>query len=75
MKHPKVLHWDDERCYGHGFIVTTAYGWAFEPSANHNDACHVKGFDKASEARAELKWVKTCSCLRCTSHGKEDIAP
>ena len=67
----KVLHWDDERSFGNGYIVTTAYGYAFEPDDDHNSACHVRGFDKASEARAALKWVRECKCLRCTSHGKE----
>lgn len=66
MKHAKILHWDDERRYGNGFMITTAYGWAFEPDADENAASHVKGFDKAAEARAELKWIKPCSCGRCT---------
>lgn len=68
--HPKVLHWDDERSYGNGYIVTTAYGWAFEPDPDHNAAEHVRGFDTAREARARLKWVKPCGCLRCTSKGR-----
>jgi len=71
FKHKKVLHWDDERPYGNGYIVTTGYGWAFEPHEDHNNACHVRGFDTAREARADLKWVEPCSCLRCTSKGKE----
>lgn len=70
MKHPKVMHWDNECSYGNGHIITTAYGFAFEPDADHNNACHVRGFDTAKEARAELKWVKPCGCLRCTSKGK-----
>ncbi len=73
MKHLRVLHWDDERSYGNGYIITTAYGWAFEPSEDHNVAEHVKGFDTAREAKAELKWLRPCKCLRCTSKGKEDV--
>lgn len=72
MKHRKVLHWDDERNYGNGYIITTAYGWAFEPSDDHNAACHVHGFDTAKDARTALKWVKPCKCLRCTTRGHED---
>jgi hypothetical protein len=66
----KVLHWDDERRYGNGYMVTTDYGWAFEPDEDHNSACHIRGFDTAKEARAYLKWVRPCNCLRCTSRGE-----
>lgn len=72
--HPKILHWDDERSFGNGHIITTAYGWAFDPSEDHNSACHVKGFDTAAEVRAALKWVEPCQCLRCTSKGNEDVS-
>jgi len=71
FRHPKVLHWDDERSYGHGFLVTTAYGFAFDPDPDSNNALHVRGFDTAREARKALKWVAPCPCLRCTSRGKE----
>ena len=66
---PKVLHWDDERSFGNGYIVTSAYGWAFDADDDHNSASHVKGFDTAKEARASLKWLQPCACLRCTSKG------
>ena len=65
MKHKKVLHWDDERSYGNGFMVTTAYGWAFDPDPDECAASHVRGFDTAKDARAALKWVKPCECGRC----------
>jgi len=71
MKHAKILHWDDERRYGNGFMITTAYGWAFDPDEDENSASHVKGFDTAKDARAELKWIKPCSCGRCTRAGKK----
>ncbi len=61
----KVLHWDDERSSGDGFMVTTAYGWAFDPDEDENTASHVRGFDTAKEARAALKWVEPCKCARC----------
>ena len=73
MKHRKILHWDDERRQGDGFIVTTAYGWAFEPDDDADVAQHIKGFDKASEARAELKWIRPCRCLRCQLKGQNRI--
>jgi hypothetical protein len=75
FKHPKVMHWDDERSFGNGFMVTTSYGWAFDPDPDHNAACHVRGFDTARDARAELKWVQRCSCLRCATRGHEDERP
>ena len=69
--HPKVLHWDDERSFGNGHIVTTAYGWAFDPDPDHNSAGHVAGFDTVKDAIRALRWARPCSCLRCTSKGKE----
>jgi len=66
MKHRKILHWDDERQYGNGFMITTAKGWAFYPDPDENIAEHFKGFDTAKEARAELKYIKPCTCKRCT---------
>ena len=72
MKHKKVLDWSDERRQGNGIMVTTAYGWAFEPDNDHNSACHVHGFDNAKEARARLRWAQPCKCLRCTTLGHED---
>jgi hypothetical protein len=71
MKHPKVLDWSDERRMGNPIMVTTAYGWAFEPADDHESACHVRGFDNVREFRSYAKWIKPCSCLRCTSFGKE----
>jgi len=52
-------------------LITTAYGWAFDPDEDENSASHVKGFDTAKDARAELKWIKPCSCGRCTRAGKK----
>jgi hypothetical protein len=66
MKHKKILHWDDERSYGNGFMITTAYGWAFDPDPDENVASHVRGFDTAKDARSKLKWIKQCHCARCT---------
>lgn len=70
-KHKRLLHWDNEVAFGNGHILTTSYGYAWEPDDDHNSACHVRGFDTVREARAELKWIKPCRCLRCTTQGHE----
>lgn len=70
MKHRKVLHWDDERNLDNGIIITTAYGWAFEPHDDERAAEHVHGFDTVGEAKEALRWARRCKCLRCTSKGK-----
>lgn len=67
----RILDWSDERSMGNPIMVTLAYGWAFDPSEDHNSASHVRGFDNAKEVKRELRWVKPCHCLRCTSKGKE----
>jgi len=69
--HPKVLHWDDERDLGHGHIITTAYGWAFWPHADERVAEHVRSFATVREAKARLRELRPCACLRCTSKGKK----
>jgi hypothetical protein len=71
FKHAKLLDVSDERNAGNPIMVTTAYGWAFDPSEDHCSASHVKGFDTVRELRGYLKWLKPCPCLRCTSLGKD----
>jgi hypothetical protein len=62
----RVLDWSDERRAGDGIIVTLANGWAFEPSSDQNAACHVRGFDTVTAAKAGVsKEAKPCSCGRC----------
>jgi hypothetical protein len=63
----RVLEWEREP---DGICVVTAYGWAFEPSEDAGSAMHVHIYSNAKEARAVLKYIQPCTCLRCTSHGK-----
>lgn len=63
MKLPaKVQHWDDERSYGNGIIVTLHYGHCFD-----DPGCHVRGFDTVKEARQGIKYSQPCSCPECQS--------
>lgn len=64
---PRVLEWEREP---DGICVVTGYGWAFEPDDDHNCAGHIHIYANSREARAELKWIRPCGCLRCTSLGK-----
>jgi hypothetical protein len=64
----RILEWEREP---DGICVVTGYGYAFEPDADHNSACHVHIYPTAQEARAEIKWIKPCTCLRCKSQGKK----
>ena len=65
MRHPRVMHWDDERDIGNSLIITTARGWAFQASPDENVALHVKGFDTTKEAQSSLKKLQPCQCARC----------
>jgi len=71
FRHAKLLDVSDERNAGDPIMVTTAYGWAFDASEDHNSASHVKGFDTVRELRGEIKWIEPCHCLRCTSKGRD----
>lgn len=53
-----------------GIEVVTEYGYAFEPSEDHNSAEHVHIFENSKVARSELKFIRPCGCERCTSRGK-----
>ena len=70
----RVLDWSDERRAGDGIIITLAAGWAFEPSEDENAACHVRGFDTVTEAKAFAKLAKPCTCGRCVKLAA-DAAP
>lgn len=61
MRHAKIESWDDERGIGNSLIVTLKPGWRFEDLAEH-----VRGFDTKSEAMAEVRAAKPCSCAQCT---------
>lgn len=63
----RILKWEREP---DGVFVVTAYGFAFEPDVDLNAASHVHIYSTAKEARQELKYIKPCPCLRCTSRGK-----
>ncbi len=67
QKNRKVLEWEREP---DGICVVTAYGWAFEPSEDQNSAGHIHIFENSRVAKAELKWIRPCPCLRCTSNGQ-----
>jgi hypothetical protein len=67
LKNKKVMEWEREP---DGISVVTAYGWAFEPDEDHNSALHGHIYENSKEARAELKYIRPCPCLRCTSQGK-----
>jgi hypothetical protein len=66
-KNKKILEWEREP---DGICVVTGYGWAFDPDPDHNNAGHVHIYANSKEAREEIKWIKPCTCLRCTSQGK-----
>ena len=66
MKHKRIKEWTREP---DGICVVTAYGFAFEPDADHNSAGHIHIYATAKEAKAELKFIQPCACLRCTSKG------
>lgn len=67
MKDRRIKEWEREQ---DGICVVTAYGFAFDPDPDHTIAGHVHIYETAKEARAELKFIKPCKCLRCTSMGK-----
>lgn len=62
----KVLHWDDERHLGNGYIITLKPGWRWEEW----DTSHVRGFDTQAEIMDDLKYVVKCDCQVC----KEEMA-
>lgn len=66
----RVLEWERE---ADGICVVTAYGYAFEPSEDHNSAEHIHIFENSKVARAELKHIRPCNCLRCTMQGKDIV--
>jgi hypothetical protein len=57
----KVLHWDDERRLGNGYIITLKPGWRWEQW----DSSHTRGFDTQAEIRGALKDVVKCDCQEC----------
>jgi hypothetical protein len=63
----RVLEWEREPG---GICVVAAYGYAFEPDPDHNCAEHMHFYPNSAEARLDLKLLRPCSCLRCTSKGK-----
>ncbi len=63
----RVREWEREP---DGICVVTNYGYAFLPDIDHNMAEHVHIYPTAAEARADLKEIAPCNCLRCTSLGK-----
>ena len=63
----RLLEWEREP---DGICVVTAYGYAFWPDPDHTAAMHVHIYENAKVARAELKNIRPCTCLRCTSKGK-----
>ncbi len=64
----RVMEWEWESRTE--LSVVTAYGWAFDPDPDHNAASHMHIYSTAKEAKEELKDIRPCSCLRCTSKGK-----
>jgi hypothetical protein len=64
----RVMEWEWET--KNELCVVTSYGYAFEPNNDHNMALHSHIYSTAKEARAELKDIKPCPCLRCKSLGK-----
>lgn len=66
QRHPKVLHWDDERSVGDRIIVTLKHGWQW--GSSRFDPSHVRGFDTVREAREALRdYARPCRCQRCAS--------
>lgn len=63
----RILNWEREPG---GICVATGYGYAFDPDPDYACASHVHIYVTAKEARAELKDIRPCSCLRCTSQGR-----
>lgn len=63
----KVREWEREPG---GICVASSYGYAFFPDPDHHIAEHTHIYATAKEARADLKLLRPCSCLRCTSQGK-----
>jgi len=63
----RLLEWEREP---DGICVVTAYGYAFDPAEDAASAGHVHIFENSKIARAELKTIRPCPCLRCTSQGK-----
>lgn len=54
-----------------GWCIVTEYGWAFEASDDLGTASHVRIFETKKEARPYLTMIEPCTCLRCTSRGRE----
>ena len=70
-KDKRILEWEREP---DGICVVTGYGYAFEPDDDLNVAEHIHIFSNSREARIELKNIRPCKCLRCTSQGKARCA-
>lgn len=66
-KDRRIIEWEREP---DGISVVAHYGFAFEPDPDHTVAEHVGIFPTTKEARASLKRIRPCTCLRCTSRGK-----
>lgn len=50
-------------------IITTAYGYAFEPNPDERVAEHVRGFDLWEQARNVVRQqARPCECQRCKTH-------
>jgi hypothetical protein len=64
----RVREWQRE---ADGICVVTEYGYAFDPSEDHNSAGHIHIYENSKVARSELKYIQPCNCLRCTSMGKD----
>lgn len=60
QRHKKIEHWDDERSIGNSLIVTLVKGWRFEERGEH-----VRGFDTAKDAMAEVRAAVPCDCTEC----------
>ena len=62
-KLPKSIeHYDDERDCGNGIIIMlkSGYKWCMD-----DHGLHTRGFDTVSEAKAEFKFIESCSCKLC----------
>ena len=68
-RHKRILHWDDERDEGNGYLVSLEPGWKFD-----NDPLtptHVMGFDTVAEAMTDVRSSLPCDCEGCQNELKE----
>jgi len=64
----RIENWCDDDYTGdeNGYIiVTTAYGWAYEPHEREDTARHVFSACLINEAVDKLRWCAPCKCPRC----------